>query len=233
MKKFNKVFVAGTFDFLHIGHQYLLWTAANSAKSLVVIVARDENVLRIKGKLPHFTVKERIDRPYKNNINVKILLSDELHDRNIITNYLWINSGYGFGFVEEAIVIVGNGEIKEIVKQKVLKELLKFSNDEISIEPFIDYKSRIESAKNKNKSPKKKELAKYYLFKYANEFFVKKLRKDKDARIRLHYEKETISLPPIRNDLYHKEFDEFLDNNTTAMDGEIDAQAIHFEEVAS
>ena len=62
MKKFKKVFVAGTFDFLHIGHQYLLWTAANSAEKLVVIVARDENVLRIKGKQPHFSEKERIDR---------------------------------------------------------------------------------------------------------------------------------------------------------------------------
>ncbi len=62
MKKFNKVFVAGTFDFLHIGHQYLLWTAANSAEKLVVIVARDENVLKIKGKRPHFSGKERMDR---------------------------------------------------------------------------------------------------------------------------------------------------------------------------
>ena len=62
MKKFQKVFVAGTFDFLHVGHQYLLWTAVNSANSLVVIVARDENVCKIKGKLPHFNEQERVER---------------------------------------------------------------------------------------------------------------------------------------------------------------------------
>ena len=73
MKKFNKVFVAGTWDFLHIGHQYLLWTAANSAKSLVVIVARDENVLRIKGKRPHFSQQERMDRIYHSFIEQPIV----------------------------------------------------------------------------------------------------------------------------------------------------------------
>ena len=72
MKKFEKVFVAGTFDFLHIGHQYLLWTAVNSAKSLVVIVARDQNVLRIKGRKPHFTEQQRIERIYYSLIGQNI-----------------------------------------------------------------------------------------------------------------------------------------------------------------
>lgn len=72
MKKFEKVFVAGTFDFLHIGHQYLLWTAANSANSLVVIVARDENVRKIKGKLPHFDEQERVDKIYHSLIGQNI-----------------------------------------------------------------------------------------------------------------------------------------------------------------
>jgi len=82
MKKFNKVFVAGTWDFLHIGHQYLLWTAVNSANFLVVIVARDENVLRIKGKRPHFSERERmarISREFLPNTEVK-LGGDNLDD---------------------------------------------------------------------------------------------------------------------------------------------------------
>ncbi len=78
MKKFNKVFVAGTWDFLHIGHQYLLWTAANSAKNLVVIVARDKNVLRIKGKNPHFSEKERMNRISREFLpNAKVKLGGE------------------------------------------------------------------------------------------------------------------------------------------------------------
>ena len=67
--------MAGTFDFLHIGHQYLLWNAVNSANSMTVIVARDENVLRIKGKRPHFTQEQRIDRisrEFLPNTNIKL-----------------------------------------------------------------------------------------------------------------------------------------------------------------
>lgn len=52
MKKYKKAFLAGTFDNFHVGHQWLLWQAKKSADFLVVIVARDETVLRIKKNPP-------------------------------------------------------------------------------------------------------------------------------------------------------------------------------------
>jgi len=61
-----RVMVFGTFDNLHPGHLNYFWQARRfGAKGieldnveLIIIVARDKNVLQIKGKLPH--QKERI-----------------------------------------------------------------------------------------------------------------------------------------------------------------------------
>ena len=50
MDKFNKLFVAGAFDSFHMGHQFFLWKASSMCKELVVVVARDETIKRIKNK---------------------------------------------------------------------------------------------------------------------------------------------------------------------------------------
>ncbi|HDI73954.1 MAG TPA: FAD synthase [Candidatus Korarchaeota archaeon] len=51
----RKVVVAGTFDIIHEGHIKMLWEAkklAGDDGKLIVIVARDENVKRFKGRYP-------------------------------------------------------------------------------------------------------------------------------------------------------------------------------------
>ncbi len=48
-----RVLLAGTFDLLHPGHIRLLWRAKRKfGGELIVIVARDENVRRFKGREP-------------------------------------------------------------------------------------------------------------------------------------------------------------------------------------
>ena len=65
-----RVFVAGTFDGLHYGHLFLLAHARRRGTTmarrlgrtgvrLVVVVARDDSVQRIKGRAPHHTQRER------------------------------------------------------------------------------------------------------------------------------------------------------------------------------
>jgi FAD synthetase len=65
-----RVFVGGTFDGLHRGHLYLLQFARRRGEALArkrgsdrvhlsVVVARDESVLRLKGRSPHHTQSER------------------------------------------------------------------------------------------------------------------------------------------------------------------------------
>ncbi len=60
-KKLVKVMVFGTFDGLHEGHLSLFKQAKKLAKNpfLVVSIARDENVFRIKGQLPLLNENKR------------------------------------------------------------------------------------------------------------------------------------------------------------------------------
>jgi len=56
----KRVLCCGTFDYLHPGHESFLKQAAKLADELVVVVARDENVKRLKGRSPDH--KEEVRR---------------------------------------------------------------------------------------------------------------------------------------------------------------------------
>ena len=60
IKKYKKIFIAGTFDGLHVGHQYLLWQGSNMSDELVVIVARDRTVKKIKKRYPVYNEEDRL-----------------------------------------------------------------------------------------------------------------------------------------------------------------------------
>ena len=55
----GRVLSCGTFDHLHPGHRSFLEQAAALGRELVVVVARDENVRRIKGRGPDHSEEER------------------------------------------------------------------------------------------------------------------------------------------------------------------------------
>ena len=48
----KKVIAFGSFDILHKGHEAYLKEAKSYGDYLVVVVARDENILKFKGKNP-------------------------------------------------------------------------------------------------------------------------------------------------------------------------------------
>lgn len=52
MKKVNKVLVFGTFDLLHPGHLSFLRQARELGHKLYVVVARDKNAEKLKGRKP-------------------------------------------------------------------------------------------------------------------------------------------------------------------------------------
>ena len=56
----KKVMAFGTFDILHPGHEFYLKQAKKIGDKLVVVVARDENVKKLKGKLPLNNEMERL-----------------------------------------------------------------------------------------------------------------------------------------------------------------------------
>jgi len=55
----KRVVVAGTFDLLHPGHVFLISEAAKMGE-VIVVVARDSNVCRVKGHLPVIPEGQRL-----------------------------------------------------------------------------------------------------------------------------------------------------------------------------
>ena len=73
----KKIMVFGTFDGLHKGHLNFLWQARKLAKNpfLVVSIARDKNVIKIKSKYPFLNEKKRMVLIKKCKIVDKVVLS--------------------------------------------------------------------------------------------------------------------------------------------------------------
>lgn len=73
---------AGTFDLIHKGHLYYLREAKKCGDKLVVIVARDKNILKFKGKKPKFNEAERIKHVKALKIADKVMLGhkDDIFD---------------------------------------------------------------------------------------------------------------------------------------------------------
>lgn len=61
MNKVKRIMVFGVFDLLHPGHISFLKQAKKLGTFLVVSVARDVNVKKIKGRLPIFNEKKRVE----------------------------------------------------------------------------------------------------------------------------------------------------------------------------
>ena len=76
-KKLIKIMVFGTFDGLHKGHIHFFNQAKNIVKNsfLIVSIARDKNVLKIKGKLPFLNEIDRMNLVEECNLVDKIVLS--------------------------------------------------------------------------------------------------------------------------------------------------------------
>ena len=80
------VMVAGTFDIFHQGHEYFLKEAKKFGDELIVVIARDENVLKIKGKLSKNNEDKRL----------KFIVESKLADRVVLGN-----KGNIFDIIEE------------------------------------------------------------------------------------------------------------------------------------
>jgi FAD synthetase len=73
----KKVMVFGTFDLLHKGHLYFLKEAKKQGSYLIVVVARDTNVEKIKKKQPVHTELERKHNLEKTKIADKVILGEK------------------------------------------------------------------------------------------------------------------------------------------------------------
>lgn len=74
MKK--RVLAFGTFDLLHAGHKKFLHDARALGDELFVVVARDKNVLKNKGRLPHDNEEIRLATLTKEKIADQVVLGN-------------------------------------------------------------------------------------------------------------------------------------------------------------
>lgn len=70
----KKVMTFGTFDFFHAGHESYLQQAKALGEYLIVIIARDETVRKIKGKNPMYNERQRLKTVKNAGIADKVVL---------------------------------------------------------------------------------------------------------------------------------------------------------------
>ncbi len=83
----GKIMCFGTFDKLHKGHLSYFRQARKYGDYLIVVVARDRNVEKIKGKLPCENEKKRLKKIDKINFVDKAVLGQLRNRYNTIKKY--------------------------------------------------------------------------------------------------------------------------------------------------
>lgn len=83
----KRVIAFGTFDHFHAGHEAYLKQAKALGDSLIVIVARDQTVKRIKGKLPDHNEKKRQTVILASGIADKVSLGEHGDKYTVLRRY--------------------------------------------------------------------------------------------------------------------------------------------------
>lgn len=76
-ERIKRIMIFGTFDGLHQGHLNFFKQARNLCQDpfLIASIARDKNVLKIKGRLPVFSEKKRLNLIKKTRLVDKVVLA--------------------------------------------------------------------------------------------------------------------------------------------------------------
>lgn len=83
----KKVIAFGSFDILHEGHKHYLREAKNYGDYLVVVVARDENILKFKGRKPRNDENHRLDEIKKLDFVDEAVLGDKEDILNVLDKH--------------------------------------------------------------------------------------------------------------------------------------------------
>ncbi|MBI3032554.1 adenylyltransferase/cytidyltransferase family protein [Candidatus Woesearchaeota archaeon] len=82
-----RVMAFGTFDLFHQGHRYYLQQAKSYGDELMVVIARDDTVKKIKGFLPKQSEQERKKAVEASEIPTKVVLGNKEDLLTVIGEY--------------------------------------------------------------------------------------------------------------------------------------------------
>lgn len=86
----------GTFDAVHPGHLFYLSQLKKLGDELIVVIARDANVERIKGKRPHFEEKERLRAVAATGLADRVILGHETDFMKVLHAHKPHVVGFGY-----------------------------------------------------------------------------------------------------------------------------------------
>lgn len=72
----NGVMIFGVFDNLHDGHRFVIKQAYNYGSNLYIVVTPTQTVKKLKGKLPYYSIKERISSLNKEYPDATVIEGD-------------------------------------------------------------------------------------------------------------------------------------------------------------
>ena len=125
----KKVMAFGSFDILHKGHEAYLKVAKGYGDYLIVIVARDENIIRFKGRKP------------KNDENSRL---GQIKKLNFVDEAVLGRKGNIFDVLEEFKPdIVCLGYDQKTVEEEKLREELEKRNIQAEIARAKPYKEDV------------------------------------------------------------------------------------------
>lgn len=86
----------GTFDAVHPGHLFYLNELKKLGNELTIVIARDTNVRRIKGKSPHFNEEERKQAILKTGLPDRVILGHEENFFKVLQDHKPHVLGFGY-----------------------------------------------------------------------------------------------------------------------------------------
>ena len=133
--------VFGVFDIWHEGHDYFLREAKNLGDKLIVVMARDNSVKILKGRLPLNSLADRMENLRQKSFVDLVIPGDEtLGDWNVLTQYR--PNIIAFGYDQKAVAKA----LKKFIKKNKIPAKLVF------IKPYkngLTHSSNIKIDKNK------------------------------------------------------------------------------------
>lgn len=86
----------GTFDGVHPGHLFYLNELKKLGSDLVVVIARDSNVEKIKGRLPHLNEEARRSAVMATGVPDRVVLGDEKDFYKVVRELKPTVLGFGY-----------------------------------------------------------------------------------------------------------------------------------------